>query len=76
MCLGYYSDSKRATKGVAGYDRNASCSRTVPMRGKGMIQTGIAISIPDSIYARITPFSGRAVKIFIDVGVLVIDGDS
>ena len=37
--------------------------------------TGLAISFPAGLYARIAPRSGLALKRFIDVGAGVVDGD-
>ena len=47
----------------------------IPAKGKGVVQTGLAISLPSGVYARIAPRSGLAVKKFIDVGAGVIDSD-
>ena len=64
-----------STQGSAGYDISAACSCVIPSKGKGVVQTGLAISLPSGVYARIAPRSGLAVKKFIDVGVGVIDSD-
>ena len=48
---------------------------TIPAKGKGLVKTGLAISFPAGLYARITPRSGLALKWFIDVGAGVIDSD-
>ena len=66
---------KRGSEGAAGYDLNASCSCVIPSRGKGLVQTGLAISLPPGVYARIAPRSGLALKKFIDVGAGVVDSD-
>ena len=39
------------------------------------MKTGLSISFPTGLYARIAPRSGLALKRFIDVGVGVVDGD-
>ena len=39
------------------------------------MKTGLAISFPAGLYARIAPRSGIALKKFIDVGAGVVDGD-
>ena len=39
------------------------------------MQTGLAISFPVGLYARIAPRSGLALKKFIDIGVGVVDSD-
>ena len=47
----------------------------IPSKGKGVVQTGLAISLPKGVYACIAPRSGLAVKKFIGVGAGVIDSD-
>ena len=47
----------------------------IPPKGKGVVQTGLAVSLPSGIYARRAPHSGFAVKKFIDVGARVNDSD-
>ena len=66
---------KRSTDGAAGYDLCASQDCTIPAGGKGLVQTGLAISFPAGLYARIAPRSGLALKKFIDVGAGVVDSD-
>ena len=66
---------QRSTQGSAGYDISAACSCVIPSKGKGVVQTGLAISLPSGVYARIAPRSGFAVKKFIDVCAGVIDSD-
>ena len=66
---------KRSTDGAAGYDLCASQDCTIPAGGKGLVHTGLAISFPAGLYARIAPRSGLALKRFIDVGAGVVDAD-
>ena len=66
---------KRSTEGAAGYDLCASQDCTIPAGGKGLVHTGISISFPAGLYARIAPRSGLALKRFIDVGAGVVDHD-
>ena len=66
---------KRGTEGSAGYDLSAAQDCLIPARGKGIVKTGLSISFPSDIYARIAPRSGLAVKTFIDVGAGVVDQD-
>ena len=47
----------------------------IPSKGKGVVQTGLAISLPSGVYARIAPCSRFVVKKFIDVGAGVIGSD-
>ena len=47
----------------------------IPTRGKRVVHTGLAISLPSGVYARIAPHSRLAIKKFIDMGARVIDSD-
>ena len=66
---------KRSTAGAAGYDLCASQDCIIPAGGKGLVPTGLSISFPAGLYARIAPRSGLALKKFIDVGAGVVDAD-
>ena len=66
---------KRSIGGAARYDLCASQDCTIPAGGKGLVHTGLAISFPAGLYARIAPRSGLALKKFIDVGTSVVDAD-
>ena len=44
-------------------------------KGRALVGTGIALSIPDGLYGRVAPRSGLAVKHCINVGAGVIDPD-
>ena len=66
---------RRGTDGSAGYDLSAAQDCVIPAKGKGIVKTGLAISFPPGLYARIAPRSGLAVKKFIDVGASVVDQD-
>ena len=61
--------------GAAGYDLCAANNYVIPSRGTGTVDTGLAVSLPLGIYARIAPRSGLAIRNFIDVGAGVIDSD-
>ena len=66
------------TKGsasAAGYDLYASQQTIIPAQGKALIETDIAMTVPEGTYGRIAPRSGLASKNFIDVGAGVIDAD-
>ncbi|KAL8763099.1 MAG: hypothetical protein Q9184_000992 [Pyrenodesmia sp. 2 TL-2023] len=70
--------AKAPTRGsafAAGYDIYASKETTVPKRSKALVDTDIAIAVPEGTYGRIAPRSGLAVKYFIDTGAGVIDAD-
>ena len=66
---------RRSTAGAAGYDLCASQNCTIPAKGKGLVKTGLSLSFPAGLYARIAPRLGLALKKFIDVGAGVVDAD-
>ena len=51
----------RGSAGAAGYDLCAAGSCVIPSRGKGTIETGLAVALPAGTYARIAPRSGLAI---------------
>ena len=65
----------RGTEGVAGYDLAAVQAVVVPVHGKCLVKTGLAMALPPSCYGRIAPRSRLALKNSIDVGAGVIDSD-
>ena len=66
---------KRGTKDSAGYDLSSAEHCIIPAKGKGIVKTGLAMPLPEGVYARIAPRSGLAAKRFIDVGAGVVDRD-
>ena len=66
---------KQSIQRSVGYDINAAYSCVIPSKGKGIVQTRLAISLPSGVYAKRAPRLGLAAKNFIDVGVGVIDSD-
>ena len=66
---------QRSIQGSIGYDISAIYSYVIPTKGKGVVQTGLAISLPSGVYAKMAPRWGLAYKKFIDVGVGVISSD-
>ena len=66
---------KRSTAGAAGYDLCASQDCVIPAKSKGLVKTGLSLTFPPGLYARIAPRSGLALKKFIDVGAGVVDAD-
>ena len=66
---------KRSTAGAVGYDLCASQDCIIPAKGKGLVKTGLSLTFPAGLYARIAPRSGLALKKFIDVGAGVVDAD-
>lgn len=72
------ANAKLPTKGselAAGHDLYAANNATVPARGKAIISTDIAVTVPYGTYGRIAPRSGLAWKNSIDVGAGVVDYD-
>ncbi|PWY95705.1 dUTP diphosphatase [Aspergillus sclerotioniger CBS 115572] len=65
----------RGSAFAAGYDMYSSKETVVPAKGKVLVDTGIAIAVPEGTYGRIAPRSGLASKHFIDTGAGVIDAD-
>ena len=66
----------RASQGSVGYDLYSTEDTVVPCQcGRVIVGTGIAVGLPEGVYARIAPRSGLAAKHCIDVGAGVIDPD-
>ncbi|KAL4967940.1 dUTPase-like protein [Aspergillus stella-maris] len=65
----------RGSAFAAGYDIYASKEIIIPSKGKALVDTGLAIAVPEGTYGRVAPRSGLASKNFIDVGAGVIDAD-
>ena len=60
---------------AAGLDLSSAEAGTIEARGKAIIKTDLAISLPPGTYGRVAPRSGLAAKFSIDVGAGVIDAD-
>ncbi|KAJ6037335.1 DeoxyUTP pyrophosphatase [Penicillium herquei] len=72
------SSAQAPTRGsafAAGYDLYSAKETVIPAKGKGLVDTGIAIAVPEGTYGRVAPRSGLASKHFIDTGAGVIDAD-
>ncbi|KAL4075747.1 dUTPase-like protein [Scleroderma citrinum] len=70
--------AKLPTRGsalAAGYDLYSAENKTIPARGKALIDTQISIAVPDGTYGRVAPRSGLASKFMIDTGAGVVDAD-
>ncbi|KAL4081978.1 dUTPase-like protein [Scleroderma yunnanense] len=78
--------AKLPTRGsalAAGYDLYSAENKTIPARGKALIDTQISIAVPDGTYGRVAPRSGletkgtdkTASKFMIDTGAGVVDAD-
>lgn len=73
-----HAKAKVPTKGsqlAAGYDLYSSEDTVIVARGRGVVQTGISIALPEGTYGRVAPRSGLAVKNGIDTGAGVVDAD-
>ena len=60
---------------AAGHDIYALTDSLVPAKGQTMVETGIAIGLPEGTYGRLAARSGMASKTGIAVGGGVIDAD-
>src|SRR5210317_962726 len=60
---------------AAGYDVYSSVDTTIASGCRGLVDTGVAFTVPLETYGRIAPRSGLAVKKGIQVGAGVIDRD-
>ena len=65
----------RASPGSVGYDIYSTIDMYIPSMERGIVNTGIAATIPIGVYGRIAPRSGLAVKHGIQTGAGVIDPD-
>ncbi|KAL3457049.1 dUTPase-like protein [Aspergillus heterothallicus] len=65
----------RGSAFAAGYDLYAAKEIVIPAKGKALVDTGLAIAVPEGTYGRVAPRSGLASKHFIDTGAGVIDAD-
>lgn len=65
----------RAKPGDAGLDLFSAETCTVPARGRRLVHTDIAVSIPVGCYGRVAPRSGLSIKKSIDIGGGVIDSE-
>ena len=64
----------RATTGSAGYDLISPEAISIPSHSRKLIDTKIALALPNGTYGRIAPRSGLSMKA-IDIGAGVIDSD-
>ncbi|KAL5335109.1 dUTPase-like protein [Aspergillus crustosus] len=72
------STARAPTRGsafAAGYDLYSAKEIVIPAKGKALVDTGLAIAVPEGTYGRVAPRSGLASKHFIDTGAGVIDAD-
>ncbi|KAF9222051.1 dUTP diphosphatase [Gyrodon lividus] len=60
---------------AAGYDLYSAEKKTIPARGKALVDTQLSIAVPAGTYGRVAPRSGLASKFMIDTGAGVIDAD-
>ena len=62
-------------QGSTSYGISVACNCIIPSKCKGVVQTGLAVSLPLGVYASVAPCSRLAIKKFIDVGARVIAND-
>jgi dUTP pyrophosphatase len=60
---------------AAGYDLYSTCDLSINANERAIVETGIAIEMPEGVYGRVAPRSGLAVRSGISVGAGVIDRD-
>ncbi|CAJ0646736.1 1502_t:CDS:2 [Entrophospora sp. SA101] len=65
----------RGSSQAAGYDLYSARDIIIPAKGKALIPTDLAVSIPSGTYGRVAPRSGLALNHFLDCGAGVIDPD-
>ena len=74
--LGYDSIlPTRGSGGAVGYDLYSNSDGVIAKGKRGVVSTGIAISLPPGVYGRVAPRSGLAMKNGIQIGAGVIDPD-
>jgi len=74
--LGYDSIlPTRGSDGAVGYDLYSNCDGVIAKGKRGVVSTGIAVSLPPGVYGRVAPRSGLAMKNGIQIGAGVIDPD-
>ena len=66
---------RSSMQGSIGYDISVAYSCVIPAKGKGVVKTRFAVSLPSEVYTRIASCSGLTIKKFIDVSARVIDND-
>ena len=69
------STPRQGSAEAAGVDLASGINLVVPRRGKALVSTGLAVSIPKGHYGRIAPRSGFSWRNHVDVGAGVIDSD-
>jgi len=67
--------STKGSRFAAGHDIYAITDGVVPAKGQIMVETEIAIGLPEGTYGRLAVRSGMASKMGIAVGGGVIDAD-
>ena len=65
---------ERKSAGAAGYDLSACEAVVIPPASRALVNTGVAVAVPDGTYGRVAPRSGLATR-GVAVGAGVIDAD-
>ena len=66
---------KTGSEDAAGLDLSAAEPTVIQSHSRGLVNTGLAMAIPQGSYGRIAPRSGLAVEMGITVGAGTIDSD-
>lgn len=66
---------KQGSSGAAGYDLVSVEDKTIPKKGRTLVDTGVSLHIPQGFYGRVASRSGLASRHGIEVGAGVIDSD-
>ena len=66
---------RKSSENAAGFDLASAADSVVPVNGRALIPTDLAMLVPKGTYGRIAPRSGLAFKHFLSVGAGVIDAD-
>ena len=65
----------RGSTHAAGYDLHSAEAKTMPARGRSLVNTDLSVAVPPGTYGRIAPHSGLATKFSLDAGAGVVDSD-
>ena len=55
---------QRSMQGLASYDISVASNCVIPTKGKGVVQSRLAISLPLGVYTKIVQHSGLSHKIY------------
>lgn len=78
LCQKLSENARLPTRGsaeAAGYDLYAAKEASIPPNGRALVDTDLALAVPQGTYGRIAPRSGLAVRHGLATGAGVIDSD-